>query len=95
MTEPNDVPLPGRGRVAYDGRATKDENWFERTGLAGPAEPDSPRLVPTDDAPASHVRYLDVLALPQGAYPIWYEPPLPGESTELIATPVQLRRADS
>jgi hypothetical protein len=76
------------GRAAYDGRATKDENWFERTGLAGPAgEPG--RLVQTNDAPVSHVRYLDVLPLPGGGYRIWYEAPLPGEShelrTELIA----------
>ena len=76
------------GRAAYDGRATKDENWFERTGLAGPGgEPG--RLVQTNDAPVSHVRYLDVLPLPDGGYRIWYEAPLPGEShelrTELIA----------
>jgi len=76
------------GRAAYDGRATKDENWFERTGLAGAAgEPG--RLVQTNDAPVSHMRYLDVLPLPSGGYRIWYEAPLPGEShelrTELIA----------
>jgi hypothetical protein len=76
------------GRAAYDGRATKDENWFERTGLAAQAgEPG--RLVQANDAPASHVRYLDVLPLPGGGYRIWYEAPLPGEShelrTELIA----------
>jgi hypothetical protein len=70
------------GRAAYDGRATKDENWFERTGLAGPAgEPG--RLVQTNDAPISHVRYLDVLPLPGGGHRIWYEAPLPGEAKEL------------
>ena len=76
------------GRAAYDGRATKDENWFERTGLAGPAGVHG-QLVQTNDAPVSHVRYLDVLPLPSGGYRIWYEAPLPGEShelrTELIA----------
>ena len=76
------------GRAAYDGRATKDENWFERTGLAGPAgEPG--RLVQTNDAPATHVRYLDVVPLPSGGYRLYYEAPLPDEShelrTELIA----------
>jgi len=70
------------GRAAYDGRATKDENWFERTGLAGPGG-DPGRLVQTNDAPVSHVRYLDVLPLPGGGYRIWYEAPLPGESHEL------------
>lgn len=69
------------GRAAYDGRASKDENWFERTGLAGPGP--GGRLVPTNDAPASHVRYLDVVALPDGGYRIWYEAPLPGEHHEL------------
>ena len=70
------------GRAAYDGRATKDENWFERTGLARPAR-EAGRLVQTNDAPASHMRYLDVLPLPGGGYRIWYEAPLPGESHEL------------
>jgi hypothetical protein len=76
------------GRAAYDGRATKDENWFERTGLAGPAgEPG--RLVQTNEAPVSHVRYLDVLPLPGGGYRIWYEAPLPGESHELRTELIQ------
>ena len=70
------------GRAAYDGRATKDENWFERTGLARLAR-EAGRLVQTNDAPASHMRYLDVLPLPGGGYRIWYEAPLPGESHEL------------
>jgi hypothetical protein len=78
------------GRAAYDGRATKDENWFERTGLAGPAgEPGT--LVQTNDAPVSHVRYLDVLPLPGGGYRIWYEAPLPGESHELRTELVEPR----
>ncbi len=70
------------GRASYDGRATKDENWFERTGLARPGG-DGPRLVAANDAPATHVRYLDVLPLPSGGYRIWYEAPLPDESHEL------------
>ena len=70
------------GRASYDGRATKDENWFERTGLAGPGSKPG-LLVQTNDAPASYVRYLDVLPLPAGGYRIFYEAPLPGESHEL------------
>jgi hypothetical protein len=77
------------GRAAYDGRATKDENWFERTGLAGPGgEPG--KLVQTNDAPSSHCRYLDVLPLPGGGYRIWYEAPLPGESHELRTELIRL-----
>ena len=60
------------GRAAYDGRATKDENWFERTGL-----------VEARDAPVSVARYLEVLHLPGGGYRIYYEWPLPGQSHEL------------
>jgi hypothetical protein len=70
------------GRAAYDGRATKEENFFERTGLAVPAgEPG--RLVATGDKPVADVRYLDVLELPDGGYRLYYEARLPDESHEL------------
>jgi hypothetical protein len=68
------------GRAAYDGRATKDENWFERTGLAAP---NGSQLVQTGDAPVSTARYLDVVQLPRGDYRIFYEWAVPGESHEL------------
>ena len=74
------------GRVAYDGRATKEENWFERTGLASGAPG---QLTAQGDRPVSNARYLEVLPLPQGGYRIYYEHLLPDEShelrTELIA----------
>ena len=62
----------GDGRMAYDGRATAEENWFERTGL-------------TEDRsePVADVRYLEVLALPGGGHRIYYEARLPDESHEL------------
>ncbi|MFL5755488.1 MAG: hypothetical protein ACJ77N_04235, partial [Chloroflexota bacterium] len=69
------------GRAAYDGRATKEENWFERTGLARRL-PDQ-RIDSTDDEPVADVRYLDVLPLPGGGHRIWYEARLPDESHEL------------
>ena len=72
----------GDGRAAYDGRATKDENWFERTGLAR-ASSEPGRFVQDNDAPATHVRYLDVVPLPGGGYRLYYEAPLPDESHEL------------
>jgi hypothetical protein len=68
------------GRAAYDGRATKDENWFERTGLA---ENTGSKLEQVGEAPVSTARYLDVVALPGGGCRIYYEWPLPGESHEL------------
>jgi hypothetical protein len=83
------VVLPD-GRAAYDGRATKEENWFERTGLAR-LTGESGRLEQTGDEPVADVRYLDVLPLPGGGYRIYYEARLPDEShelrTELIGAP--------
>ena len=59
------------GTTYYDGRATKEENFRERTGIAGRAEP------------VADVRYLDVLALAGGAWRLFYEAPLPDGSHEL------------
>jgi hypothetical protein len=69
------------GRAAYDGRATAEENWFERTGLAfQTGEPG--RLRQADGEPVD-VRYLDALPLPDGGFRIYYEARLPDESHEL------------
>jgi hypothetical protein len=70
------------GRAAYDARGTKDENWFERTGLAR-RKGAGPELEQTDEAPVSIARYLDVVPLPDGGYRIYYEWPLPDNSHEL------------
>ncbi len=73
------------GRAAYDGRATAEENWFERIGIA---VPDGGRYVSTGE-PVADVRYLEALPLPGGGYRIYYEARLADEShelrTELIA----------
>jgi hypothetical protein len=63
--------MPG-GPVAYDGRATKEENWFEKTGVSD-----------RRDAPVADVRYLEILPLPSGGHRIYYEARLPDESHEL------------
>jgi hypothetical protein len=63
--------LPG-GPVAYDGRATKEENWLEKTGVSD-----------RRDEPVADVRYLEILPLPQGGYRLYYEARLPDESHEL------------
>jgi hypothetical protein len=68
------------GRASYDGRATAEENWFERTGLAAPS---GTAMAAEPDGPVVDVRYLDVLALPGGGTRIYYEARLPDESHEL------------
>jgi hypothetical protein len=68
------------GRASYDGRATKEENWFERTGLA---HRNSDRFEQEDGPPASIARYLDVVPLRAGGYRIYYESPLADASHEL------------
>jgi hypothetical protein len=69
------------GRAAYDGRATAEENWFERTGLAYQTG-ELGRLRQAEGEPVD-VRYLDVLPLPDGGFRIYYEARLPDESHEL------------
>jgi hypothetical protein len=65
------------GRAAYDGRATKEENWFERTGLA--TYDAASRTWIADDAEAiADLRYLTVLG--DRAY---YEARLADETHEL------------
>jgi hypothetical protein len=71
------------GRAAYDGRATKEENWFERIGLAQLTRNRPGELEQTNDGPSVDARYLDVVPLPDGGYRIYYEARLPDESHEL------------
>ena len=67
------------GRAYYDGRATKEENFSERTGLAERA---NTRLRAVGDEPLGDFRYLDVLAV-SGGERWYYEAPLPDGSHEL------------
>jgi hypothetical protein len=55
------------GTLAYDGRATADENWFERTGIA--AWNTLPRGAPE---PSSDARYLHALEV-DGGTRLWWE----------------------
>jgi hypothetical protein len=70
------------GSASYDGRATKEENFSERTGLAAPTGMPG-QLVSTGNAPVADVRYLDVVPLPAGGYRLYYEAALPDGSHEL------------
>jgi len=84
------VPRPGtwdaRGTrvtaVLPDGRASMEENFSERTGLAHstgrPGE-----LVQDGGGPVSDARYLDVVPLPDGGYRLYYEFPPADQSHEL------------
>jgi hypothetical protein len=71
----------GGGWFAYDGRASAEENWWERTGLARAGL--GCRLEPRDAEPVAAVRYLEALELPDGGTRIWYEAPNADESHEL------------
>jgi hypothetical protein len=71
------------GRAAYDGRASKEENWFERTGLARLTGRRPGELEQVGEDAVRDVRYLDALPLPDGGYRIWYEARLPDETHEL------------
>jgi hypothetical protein len=69
------------GRAAFDGRATKEENWFERTGLVRRA---NGAYEQASDVPVSHVRYLEVVPMPTGGFRIFYESPNPDASHDLL-----------
>jgi hypothetical protein len=71
------------GRAAYDGRATKEENWFERIGLARLTGNRPGELTQTNDDAAVDARYLDIVPLSDGGYRIYYEARLPDESHQL------------
>jgi hypothetical protein len=77
------------GRAAYDGRATAEENWFERTGLALRAGPSGAFTRLGADAVAD-ARYLEVVPLPDGAYRVYHEARLPDESHELRTELIRL-----
>lgn len=71
--------LPG-GKATYDGRASKEENWFERTGIASPTASGGFK---GQGESVSTARYLDVVPLRNGDVRIYYEQVLPDQSHEL------------
>jgi hypothetical protein len=80
---PADVAVVGDGLVmTYDGRATAEENWEERTGVARASRDSDGRFgtFVADDGPpveSPHpghgLRYVSLLPLPDGSLRIYYE----------------------
>jgi hypothetical protein len=68
------------GRAFYDGRATREENFSERTGVAVPVAGGGLRA--SGAGPVADVRYVDAVAVP-GGHRLYYEAPLPDGSHEL------------
>lgn len=68
------------GHALYDGRASREENFSERTGVA---EPVRGSLRAVREGPVADVRYVDAVALPGGGHRLYYEAPLLDGSHEL------------
>jgi hypothetical protein len=73
------------GRACYDGRATAEENWYERTGVAVPAGPGGRPGAPLRavGGPVADLRYLDVVPLPGGGHRLYWEARRPDGAHEL------------
>jgi hypothetical protein len=75
--------------VYYDGRPTAEDNWFERTGVAM-ANGHPTRLAATDDPPTASphsdraLRYVSVVALPDGGRRLYYEAARPDGAHDLV-----------
>jgi hypothetical protein len=70
----------------YDGRATRDENFRERTGLAAAVASSglpTAKLRPQGERPVADVRYVDAVREPGGGLRLYYEAPRPDGSHEL------------
>ena len=70
------------GFACYDGRASKAENFRERTGLAGGTTTFAAR----GDGPVAGVRYVDAVPEPGGGVRFFYEAPRPDGAHELRTT---------
>lgn len=71
--------VDGRWAATYDGRATAEENWEERTGIAyataaqGAFAAQGAKPVAQSPHAGGGLRYLSVVALPRGGYRLYYE----------------------
>ena len=74
------------GAAYYDGRATREENFRERTGVAGGMATGAmaaATLRAHDDGPIADVRYVDAVRERDGAVRLFYEAPRPDGAHEL------------
>ena len=75
--------------VLYDGRASAEANWFERTGVAF-ADGGTETLVADDSEPTGSpwsdgaLRYVSVVPLPDGGTRIYYELARPDGAHDLV-----------
>jgi hypothetical protein len=72
----------------YDGRASKGENFHERTGVAAGVATtglSTARLGAQGEGPIAEVRYVDVVREPGGGLRLYYEAPRADGAHELRA----------
>lgn len=76
------LPVAGGLLASYDGRASAEENWEERTGVARGARAESGLYQPltagpgeplSSPNPPGGLRYLSVVPLPDGTHRLYYE----------------------
>jgi len=73
----------------FDGRASAEENWCERTGLAAPDADGryravGPGPVAGSPYPRGALRYLTVVPLPQGGHRLYFEAARPDGAHDLF-----------
>jgi hypothetical protein len=81
----------------YDGRASKDENFRERTGLAAAVAVSglpTARLCAHGEHPVADVRYVDAVREGGGALRLFYEAPRPDGAHELRSEGPRTDRAN-
>lgn len=86
--------LPGaRPTLYFDGRASAEENWCERTGIAVPGADGRYRSVGEGPAagsphPLGALRYLTVVPLPGGGHRLYFEAARPDGAHDLFTQEV-------